>query len=682
MLEQKKLDAPGSTLFKYIVREKSKSVIVISDSEDEDDRRSPSNSPVVQQTQNIQIQNTQTQIIVPGDASDPISLSDSEGEQEDVAELMEEVVTSSAPVEEPQEMVTNNEGEDDDDDEDLLSLSDMMELDFMSDGDMSDLRADFPTAMDALSSKMEGHQMSLFINEATSQETSMQPPATVKTIIQKDTDIAYTLRQIELYIQSVTDISVPYFINETRASRRTRDSSSKSSPEHSTQHEPTNPYVPNRVWYNSTWEDWAQLDVGDILHCPFTPNEVNILQNCVEKQNIKKNKYGRELVDFWQYVSTLLPGRSPLDCRCYWSDFTEGNLILYNNPIIINRQKANLKNSSRHQLLAKRKRTGLMSYNSMRNIHISNMTREHIISEGSGDAIALAVFRDSNGLKIAIGSLCDENTQYNMPGNLRVWDADTKNCSTLKGHYIRNEENGPEIWKTVTDVKTSKDQSLVYTSSHEGSANIWKASTGKLVSTLQYHSKSINQLAVDYSKSDNILASCSNDGSATVWSIGINGKTGSGVICELDPVFFVDPEVDCIEFGRNITEDKLFLGVNNKDFSHPGYIEVYDTSSGIPCNRFNSMKGSVSSMAVSSSGKFVISGNYNRYDNMSGDGFIHLQDVLSKEVTKYYTGHNDVNIVAVSPCDNYIASGNADKEKNEVVIFDVRNPKRVLHKHS
>lgn len=82
-------------------------------------------------------------------------------------------------------------------------------------------------------------------------------------------------------------------------------------------------------------------------------------------------------------------------------------------------------------------------------------------------------------------------------------------------------------------------------------------------------------MAVDYSKSDNILASCSNDGSATVWSIGINGKTGSGVICELDPSFFVEPEVDCIEFGRNITENKLFLGVNNKDFSHPGYVSYY-----------------------------------------------------------------------------------------------------------
>lgn len=92
------------------------------------------------------------------------------------------------------------------------------------------------------------------------------------------------------------------------------------------------------------------------------------------------------------------------------------------------------------------------------------------------------------------------------------------------------------------------------------------------------------------------------------------------------------------------------------------------------------MKGSVSSLAISTAGNFIISGNYNRYDNMSGDGFIHLQDIGSKEsVTKFYTGHHDVNIVAISPCDTYIASGNADKEKNEVLVFDVRNPRKVLH---
>lgn len=92
------------------------------------------------------------------------------------------------------------------------------------------------------------------------------------------------------------------------------------------------------------------------------------------------------------------------------------------------------------------------------------------------------------------------------------------------------------------------------------------------------------------------------------------------------------------------------------------------------------MKGCVSTLAVSSSGRFIVSGNYNRFDNMSGDGYIHLHDSSQpRTVSKFYSGHPDVNIVAISPCERYIASGNADKEKSEVAIFDTRNPKRRLH---
>jgi hypothetical protein len=54
-----------------------------------------------------------------------------------------------------------------------------------------------------------------------------------------------------------------------------------------------------------------------------------------------------------------------------------------------------LRNSSRHHLLSKRSRSGAMSYNSLKMIQYGNMTRENIISEGSGDAITLAVFKDS-----------------------------------------------------------------------------------------------------------------------------------------------------------------------------------------------------------------------------------------------------------------------------------------------
>jgi WD40 repeat protein len=118
----------------------------------------------------------------------------------------------------------------------------------------------------------------------------------------------------------------------------------------------------------------------------------------------------------------------------------------------------------------------------------------------------------------------------------------------------------------------SKDQSLIYSSSHDGRANIWRAKTGKHVSTLSYHSKPINQLAVNYSTNENVLATCSNDGTATVWSLSRNGKTGSGVICGLDSSFYSDPHVDCIEFGRDATNGFLFLGVNNKDVDHPGYV--------------------------------------------------------------------------------------------------------------
>ncbi|KAI9336047.1 WD40-repeat-containing domain protein [Pilaira anomala] len=702
-------------LFKYIVKERAQNVIVISDSDDEDERRTsysdfpapltpspvqPTPPPVQPAPSLIQSTLLPTQPtpppsppkenIQPGDASHPIALLDSDCEEED--DRMESMEGINHSEEEPQAIIPTHIQNDHQISEinqiDQIVENEMMISADCTDTDMEtnslfggevseeDLDIDSISTTDSSSFRIPETNLSL-IDDAMNQDVMMDPPLIVNTLLPKDTDITCTLRQIELYLQSVTEIPTPSLHNETR-SRRTRDT--KSSPENNTPYEPINPYVPNRAWYNSTWEDWAQLDAGDILHCPFTADEIQIIQDCVER-NVRRSRFGRELVDFWQYVSTRLPGRSPLDCRCYWSDYLEKTQVFYSRPVIINRLKDNLRNTSRHTLLVQRNRTGLMNHNSMRNIHISNMSREYTISEGSGDAIALAIFKDtSKSLKVAVGSLCDEHTQYNMPGNLRLWDAETKNCSILKGHFIRNEEDGPEIWRTVTDVKMSKDQSLIYTSSHEGTANIWKSSNGKLVSTLQFHSKNINQLAVDYSQNENVLASCSNDGSATVWRIGSNGKTGSGSICELDPGFFVDPEVDCVEFGRNASRDKLFLGVNNKDFDHPGYIEVYDSETGTTCNRFNSMKGSVSSLAISTAGNFIISGNYNRYDNMSGDGFIHLQDIGSKEsVTRFYTGHHDVNIVAISPCDTYVASGNADKEKNEVLVFDVRNPRKVLH---
>ncbi|CEP15670.1 hypothetical protein [Parasitella parasitica] len=520
------------------------------------------------------------------------------------------------------------------------------------------------------------------------------PSTSVNTFIPENLGELELLRMMEMYIQSVSEpppATTLIGANErsSRRSKRYMESSStinyyaKSATDShaSTSHfqEPNTPYVPSRVWYNSTWEDWAQLDIADILHYPFTSQEIATIQHCIHKT--KGSRVTKDLESYWQYVSTQLPGRTPLDCKCFWSDLKDGQYKLFDKVIMVRKYKAPKNGRSRYQLLSKRARTGILNGNALRSIHWANMSRESIIQDGSGDAITLAIFNDpAKGVRIAVGSLCDENIQYNVPGNLRLWDSETNECRSLSGHQTEHETTGQEIWRTVTDVKMSKDQSLIYSSSHDGRANIWRAKTGKHVSTLSYHSKPINQLAVNYSTNENVLATCSNDGTATVWSLSRNGKTGSGVICGLDSSFYSDPHVDCIEFGHDATNGVLFLGVNNKDVDHPGYVETYDISSGKPHTRYDSMNGCVSTLAVSSSGRYIVSGNYNRFDNMSGDRFIHLHDSRRpKVVSKFYSGHPDVNVVAISPCERYVASGNAEKEKGEVVIFDVRNAKRSLH---
>ncbi|KAG2190222.1 hypothetical protein INT46_001146 [Mucor plumbeus] len=718
----------------YIRKEKSKNVIILSsDEEDSEDEQQPQTKPLIQQEQTVSLTsssrpNKQRKLEVGKSQNDPISLDDSD---DDMAEIIEETNVNTEkklPLNniEPQTVASSiasspmTQFEDYFDDgppidqetfhqnflnfgqseekkknkiqekkvkiqeekkeeiidnvkDDTMTIDDQYDDSFSVLSELSDTAYEQLSRMSVREDSVKDEDLpdAINITEPIIQlrvDEEMQFTY-VNTYIPENLEKLELLRMMEMYIQSVSEpspLNALIGLNE-RSSRRSKRYTEGSSPinyygqksavesQSPTAHsqEPNTPYVPSRVWYNSTWEDWAQLDIADILHYPFTPQEITIIQNCIFK--VKGPKFTRDLESYWQYVSTQLPGRTPLDSQ--------------------------KKGRSRYQLLSKRTRTGTLNGNGLRSIHWANMSRESTIQDGSGDAITLAVFNDpTKGVRIAVGSLCDENIQYNVPGNLRLWDSETNECKSLSGHQTEHETTGQEIWRTVTDVKMSKDQSLIYSSSHDGRANIWRAKTGKHVSTLSYHSKPINQLAVNYSTNENVLATCSNDGTATVWSLSRNGKTGSGVICGLDSSFYSDPHVDCIEFGRDATNGFLFLGVNNKDVDHPGYVETYDISSGKPHTRYDSMDGCVSTLAVSSSGRYIVSGNYNRFDNMSGDKFIHLHDSRKpKVVSKFYSGHPDVNVVAISPCERYVASGNAEKEKSEVVVFDVRNSKRSLH---
>ncbi|KAI8386815.1 WD40-repeat-containing domain protein [Blakeslea trispora] len=701
---------PSTSLFKYVRTNKVKRDVIILSS-DEEDSSMLSPSTVNLSTQKIE-----------GSQSDPIALDDSD---EEVLTMLENDFCPLIDPEHSENLLSAMMDELDLPVSTMIDQEQVSSDDDFAEGVMSDIDEHdpiFQTHLEVENRSLQPIDFEQGIKrlepmdiQYTSEkkakleekEPTSLPPNTVHTFIPSGMHPLELLRLMDVYLHSVADpfdsFSSPnispstsnssspsrYPVNEPRSSRRNVRHHEHTPNLYNPVHlsfsslEKNYPYVPNQVWYHSTWEDWAQLDVGDVLHCPFTAQEIQVLSYHMKKYSKRSSVSSRENLSFWDYTATMLPGRTPNDCRWFWADYREQvHNKLFSRVVVIRRRKDPLKDCSRHQLLIKRRQIGGCYRNTLKKIHWSNMSKEDTISGGSGDAISLTIFSNPmRGVKIVAGSLCDENIQYNMPGNLRLWDSDTKTCISMNGHQTRTNHTGQEIWRTVTDVKMSKDETLIFSSSHDGSANIWRSKTGKLVSTLRYHCKPINQLAVNYAATDqNVLATCSNDGTATVWTIGLNGKTGSGVICELDTDFYSDPHIDCIEFGQQASDSLLFLGINNKDIDHPGYVEAYDTATGAPRVRFDSMMGSVSTLAISRSGRFVASGNYNRFDNMSGDGFIHLHDIReSSTVKKFYSGHPDVNVVAISPCERYVASGNADKEKSEVVIFDIRNPKRSLH---
>ncbi|OBZ87355.1 Rik1-associated factor 1 [Choanephora cucurbitarum] len=698
----------STSLFKYVRKEKVKRDVIILSSDEEDNFLPSATDLPTQKTE--------------GSQSDPIALDDSDEEMfdavsTDFSERVEELedkkpLLSSllAQFDLPASTLADQVSSDDDFAEGIMS--DLEEHDPIFQTHHEEESRSAPS-IDIIQGIKRLEAMD--IQQSSEKKIKLEeqqpiPPAAtaVQTWIPPDMDPLELLRLMDVYLHSIADpatehMSSPnispstssasspskYPVNETRSTRRNMRhhdlAPSPNKPSHPSMVplEKNYPYVPNQVWYHSTWEDWAQLDVGDVLHCPFTAQEIQVLSYQIEKYSKRSSRSNRDNLSFWDYVATMLPGRTSCDCKWFWIDYREQvHNKLFSRVVVIRRRQDTLRDRSRHQLLIKRGQTGSCYRNALKKIHWSNMSKEDTIGGGSGDAITLTIFRDPmRGVKIVAGSLCDENIQYNMPGNLRLWDSDTKTCVSMNGHQTPNEVTGQNIWRTVTDVKMSRDETLIFSASHDGSANIWRSKTGKLVSTLRYHCKPINQLAVNYAATgQNVLATCSNDGTATVWTIGLNGKTGSGVICELDTDFYSDPHIDCIEFGQQASDSLLFLGINNKDIDHPGYVEAYDTATGAPRVRFDSMMGSVSTLAISKSGRFIVSGNYNRFDNMSGDGFIHLHDIRkSNTVSKFYSGHPDVNVVAISPCERYVASGNADKEKSEVVIFDIRNPKRSLH---
>lgn len=139
----------------------------------------------------------------------------------------------------------------------------------------------------------------------------------------------------------------------------------------------------------------------------------------------------------------------------------------------------------------------------------------------------------------------------------------------------------------MSDVKLSNDNKYIFSASHDGKANIYSADSLDRVSKLgkcicnciyilltsipkAFHQGPLNQIAVNPSLNEYSLATCSSDGSATIWVLGESCKDGEGITCEIKEK---NAHIECIEFGSHSTKNLLFLGVENStNHDYPGFV--------------------------------------------------------------------------------------------------------------
>lgn len=86
------------------------------------------------------------------------------------------------------------------------------------------------------------------------------------------------------------------------------------------------PYIPIRVWHGTNWEDWAQFQIGDIIHVPFNEIEDKVLLQKVTEVIKKNPKYANTVFsdgDIWSELPLFLPGRDIQDCQFRYMDIDE-----------------------------------------------------------------------------------------------------------------------------------------------------------------------------------------------------------------------------------------------------------------------------------------------------------------------------------------------------------------------
>ena len=278
-------------------------------------------------------------------------------------------------------------------------------------------------------------------------------------------------------------------------------------------------------------------------------------------------------------------------------------------------------------------------------VELWNTTKQSLVHtfEGHQDDVN-SVAISSNGKYLVSGG---------SDGTVKLWD-------TTKQSLVHTFESDRFY---VNSVAISSDGKYLVSGGSDGTVKLWDITKQSLVHTFEGHQDDVNSVAI--SSDSNYIVSGSEDDTVKLWDIVYqtpvntfegNKHSVTSVAISSDGNYIVSgSEDDTVKLWYTGNQSIRFWDIDNQSPVHT--FEIRESI----VHTFEGHQSEVTSVAISSDGKYLVSG--------SEDETVKLWNITNQSLVHTFEGNQDnVDTVAISSDGKYLVSGGGDKT---VKLWDI-----------